>query len=127
MANTFNGIGTTFYGQSRFARDGSFVTTKWFVLGFVPLFPMSSMRVEYLGTEGVPFFSRTASYEVIEELPLDGLQVVKTWAYAFLIVALFVAMMESQMPPVMKGLGIAAGVFLPHALRWFAKKQAGVA
>jgi hypothetical protein len=123
MANTFNGIGTTYYGRSKFEQDGSYVTTKWFVIGFFPLLPMASARVNYLGTSGIPFLSRTSSFEVIEEVPVEWLQVLKTWAYTIFIIGLVSGMMTSNKPPVLKIIVIAAGIFLPHMLRFFARKM----
>src|ERR1700739_1215446 len=40
---TLQGIGTTFYGQSDFRRDGTFITTEWLVFFFVPIIPIRSM------------------------------------------------------------------------------------
>jgi hypothetical protein len=42
---SFNGSGTTIYGKRDFLTDGSFVTTKWITFLWVPLIPLSSMRV----------------------------------------------------------------------------------
>jgi hypothetical protein len=42
---SFNGTGTRIYGKRDFLTDGSFVTTKWVTFLWVPLFPLSSMRV----------------------------------------------------------------------------------
>lgn len=41
-----NGTGTKIYGKRDFLTDGSFVTTKWVTFLWVPLFPLSSMRVK---------------------------------------------------------------------------------
>ncbi len=125
MANTFNGVGTTFYGQSRFEQDGSFVTTKWFVIGFFPLVPMGSARVRYLGTSGVPFLARTSSFELVEDVPLHWMQVLKTWTYACFIVALTTSMMVGSAHPVAKIIVISAGIFLPFFLRFLARRIAG--
>jgi hypothetical protein len=124
MANSFNGIGTTFFGKSKFAADGSFVTTKWFVVGFFPLVPLGSLRVRDLGTSGMPFLSRTTEYDVLEELPVDWMQVLRTWIYAAFIVSLVVGVAASDWPPAMKVLTMLAGVLLPHALRFAAARSA---
>jgi hypothetical protein len=42
---TINGIGTMFYGQSRRDPDHSYITTEWFVIFYIPLFPLRSYRV----------------------------------------------------------------------------------
>jgi hypothetical protein len=44
MAATWIGSGTIFYGR-RGQSDGSYITTKWAVLVFVPLIPLGSYRV----------------------------------------------------------------------------------
>ena len=41
-----NGIGTTLIGKRDFRPDGSFVTTEWFTLVFIPIFPMRSLRIQ---------------------------------------------------------------------------------
>jgi hypothetical protein len=49
MAYTLNGIGTTFYGQRDFRADGTFITTEWLVLVYIPFIPFRSLRVRYQG------------------------------------------------------------------------------
>ena len=124
MANTFNGIGTSFYGQRQFETDGSYVTTKWFVLGFFPVVPLGSLRVRHIGSGGIPFLSSSSTFEVVEELPLNGLQVLSTYLYAIFIVAWFGYLMSKDMSGIAKFLLIIAGVLLPHGLRLIAKMRA---
>lgn len=42
---SFQGIGTMLIGKRDFYTDGSYITTQWFVLFFVPMFPIRSLRV----------------------------------------------------------------------------------
>lgn len=43
---TLWGTGTRFYGDSEFnPRDGSYITTKWVTLVFVPMIPLGSFRI----------------------------------------------------------------------------------
>lgn len=60
MAFTFNGIGTKFYGKRDVGPDGSYVMTEWFVLIYLPIFPLRSLRVlpEGGGTNVVLFRSK---------------------------------------------------------------------
>ena len=125
MANTFNGIGTTFYGKRSFEQDDSYVTTKWFVIGFFPLVPMGSLRVRYAGTSGIPFLSRSSSFEVIEELPTDGMQVLCIYAYSVFIVAWTMTMLSSSMSGIAKFLAVTAAILLPHAVRFLVRKLKG--
>jgi hypothetical protein len=103
------------------------VATKWFIIGFFPIFPLGSVRLRDEDTSGIPFFGRTSSFELIEEAPLDWLQVMKTWAYAVLIIAWVGYLVMSELPGAFKLAGLIGGVALPHVLRWFAKSRAGVA
>jgi hypothetical protein len=49
MAFSFNGIGTSFYGQRDFRPDGTYTTTEWFVFLAIPVIPLRSLRVRYQG------------------------------------------------------------------------------
>lgn len=45
MPYTLNGIGTKYYGRREAGSDGSYVTTEWIVLLYLPLIPIGSFRV----------------------------------------------------------------------------------
>lgn len=45
----FFGCGTTFYGASGRADDGSFLTTEWFIVFLLPIVPIQSYRVSFGG------------------------------------------------------------------------------
>ena len=45
MAFTFRGIGALNYGKRDFRPDGSYVTTLWFVLAYLPIVPIHSKRI----------------------------------------------------------------------------------
>ena len=49
LAYLEDGFGTTFYGKEDYWPDGSYLTTKWFVLFFI-LVPLCSLRVKPIGT-----------------------------------------------------------------------------
>jgi hypothetical protein len=88
MAATFNGIGTTFYGRCAFRADGTFQTTKWFVFGQIPIVPLSSCRVARNTDQDVTALIYTSEgYYLIEELPLDSAQVMRTYAFTVLYIA----------------------------------------
>src|SRR5450432_1294976 len=81
MPFTLNGIGTSNYGARDFRLDGSYVTTSWFVLIFVPIFPLKSQRILPTGNNknwGV-YFSR--EYLVLEKLPLNWAQVLSVYGW----------------------------------------------
>ena len=77
MPGTLNGIGTQYIGASDRQADGSFVTTEWFVF-FVPLIPLRSCRVQYLGEQSSSG-KTTNLYNVIEQLSLDTKQVFRIY------------------------------------------------
>jgi hypothetical protein len=101
MAFIIQGFGTTFVGQRDFEADGSYITTEWVVLLFIPVVPLRSLRVKEAASGGNPFVS-TQSYRVYRKLPLHLKQVL--CVYGFL--ALFI------------GLGMLAAIVSPHLPRY---------
>jgi hypothetical protein len=83
MAFMFKGTGTTFYGECDWRPDGSFRTTKWFVIVYLPLIPLKSYRLARNPERDVQavVFSSTG-YVVVEALPLDFAQVLRTYLFA---------------------------------------------
>lgn len=45
MAYWVGGVGSTYYGRTDYDRDGSFVTTEWLILVWIPIIPVGSYRV----------------------------------------------------------------------------------
>lgn len=121
MAGSINGIGTTYYGQCDFDRDGSFITTKWVIMAFVPIVPTSSIRVQFADSG---FFSGT-TYDVIEEVPLHGVQVMKTWAYVIGMIALAGTVLDNKhINPIVQAVLLGVAAALPLTLRYFARNAA---
>ena len=87
MAYTFNGIGTTFYGQCDWRPDGSFRTTRWFVVFWIPLFPLMSHRLRrnWRADKRV-FFGYSTGYYLMENHPIDFNQVLRTYLFAIFLV-----------------------------------------
>ena len=85
MAASINGIGTRFYGASSPRSDGSVITTKWFAIIFMPIFPLSSYRV-IRETKGDKFliFGYSSAYSIAEKLPIQWTQVLKTYTFAII-------------------------------------------
>jgi len=83
MAFTLNGIGTTFYGQRDFNRDGTHITTEWIVLFYIPILPIRSMRVKYRGESDGPRFGigSCRNYAVYEKRWPDWRQVISVYGY----------------------------------------------
>lgn len=90
MAYTFNGIGTTFYGQRDFHSNGSFLTTEWVVFFHVPLIPFRSLRVRYQGPAERRFpigFGSADSYAVYQKTVPNWKQVLCTYGYVASMIA----------------------------------------
>jgi hypothetical protein len=74
-ANSVNGFGTQLYFKGGQQADGSFVTTKFLVLAYLPLIPLASFRVSDLrSAAGARTSSQTAT--VAQPVRLDLFQAV---------------------------------------------------
>ena len=72
--SAFNGIGTKFLGASDRLPDGSFVTTQWFTFVELPLFPVRSDRVKYVGKEtknNISSIKENTYYDIVGPANLD--------------------------------------------------------
>ena len=91
---TFFGIGTTLYGK-REKGGGWYTATMWFVIFYVPIFPVRSYRVSKLQQQtvaiipGVGFFSDNPGEYQMQKLPrLNWKQVINCYVASFFIIAL---------------------------------------
>lgn len=91
MPYTLNGVGTKYYGETDHMADGSYVTTAWFVLFFVPLLPYASYRVWEVGHGTRWLFYNSQKYNS-NLVPLNWKQVGTVYLKTVLIlVAIFIA------------------------------------
>lgn len=84
MPGSFNGFGTTFYGERGHAPDGSYVTTEWIILLYLPIIPLRSLRIARNPQDdfrAVAFESE--SYYVISRERLCWTQVFLTYGFIF--------------------------------------------
>jgi hypothetical protein len=89
---SYMGFGSRYYGARDRHSDGSFVTTEWRIFFYLPIVPVSSLRVKLIGSEEVvdgDTKSEIQTYEVIRRLPLDVKQVVKIYGVTLASVAIF--------------------------------------
>jgi hypothetical protein len=57
--HTFNGIGTTLYGKRGFDQaTQTYISTLFFVLLFIPIFPIAAYRVRHVGGNQYQFFGK---------------------------------------------------------------------
>ena len=133
MEFDYHGIGMKTYGERDYWPDGSYVTTKWLVFGYLPIAPYLSMRISE--TKNDPYSKYdTAGYYVYKILPTNRKQVICTYAWVFGVIAcpvvfeLFRAAIENAV-----GDATFAGqfflalwasiVFLPLGLRELARRR----
>jgi len=92
MPWSINGIGTRFYGEAQHRADSSYVTTEWFAIALVPVIPLRSFRV-IRETSGDRFMivAHSASYRILERLPLASSQVFKTYLFFVICMAWWMA------------------------------------
>jgi hypothetical protein len=91
LMSTINGIGTLYYGWTHLP-DGSAHATKWFVIAFLPVIPLSRehLRVITSGTKPSFLSLRGSSdwhvgYHFHGKVPMDFLGVLVTYVKAYLL------------------------------------------
>jgi hypothetical protein len=85
MPLSFMGLGTTYYGQRAFRSDGTYLTTLWVIVLWLPVFPIWSFRVRDFGPEGKDSFydDYADRYEVVARERISAAQWVSVWGYLF--------------------------------------------
>lgn len=138
MASSVNGCGTKYYGERRFRPDGSYVTTNFFCLLFLPIFPVHSVRVIPDPKNGWMPFSKNY-YTVLEKRAPNVLQVASIYLFAWSVVALiilyfariepalrnfFPVLASPRLGPFLLILTIVPAFIVLHILRSNARKRA---
>ncbi len=133
--SSINGFGTTFYGECDYQPDGTYLTTYWVILAFVPVIPLYGARI--MQTES-SFLGGGSLYHY-QKLPIHWPQVLRVWGFAVGAVLGFVAclVLVGSIPQAQEqDNGHAAVVLmvymigvllLPHFLRRRAQKRVGFA
>lgn len=129
VGRSHNGFGTTIYGKRDFLADGSFVTTKWVVFFWIPILPLSSMRVRlakqaqppdhwlaslFLALGGVLAFRSSANYLVYSKRRPVPQQVV--YVYAFVLALGLTWWNFGSNPNIVNGAAVCLLVALPFIL-----------
>jgi hypothetical protein len=86
MTSSLNGTGTHLYGDRERDIGGTYITTKWVVILWVPIIPLSSWRVYPMGEGQVDYIigeaSRTSQGFQANRVPLNWKQVLNVYAVA---------------------------------------------
>ena len=137
MPFSANGVGWTYYGQRDLGPDGSFITTEWFIVFHLPIFPLRSHRAISHGTQSVlgPFYQKE-HYSLSKPMRPNVKQVLSTYAFACALVGLCVyvivnyAALATKFGAAVVIGGIIASLFvfllLPGFLRRWAIRRAGL-
>ena len=97
MPFTLNGIGTTLYGAREFLPDGSYITTEWLVLIYVPVIPLRSIRMLPSGDRKHYGVYSSSRYTVLEKKKHDVRQISAVYAWFAVVVGSFWAATASQL------------------------------
>jgi hypothetical protein len=82
--SVYAGCGTVFYGASKRRTDGSFITTQWFTILYIPVVPIQSYRVTRLASATKNYgasITTTVNYAILEKFKLDLRQVLIVFLY----------------------------------------------
>ena len=118
IARSVNGCGTSICGERDFESDGSFVTTKWVVVFFVPVWPLASMRVKVVKNGWFKY----DSYLVRQSGRPCWKQV--ACVYSYLLLLLFTAAILDFLPSAATLVMVGALCVLPWCLRRLARARA---
>lgn len=125
--SSINGFGTTFYGECDYQSDGSYISTYWLILAFVPIIPLYSARIF---SKETTTFSTMRQYQY-EKIPIYWQQVFRIWAFVVVLVSGYLAcvmcidqshMDESNRVSILMAYPILM-LLLPSFLRYQAKKR----
>lgn len=140
IGRSHNGIGTTVYGKRDFHSDGSFVTTKWVIFLWIPLFPLCSMRVRRVQSTnlttswlaslllavsfGLFAFGSSANYQIYGTRRPVLRQVL--YIYTFVVALIFVWRNMAINPNLVNGALLGSVLSSPFILRAIAANRTEV-
>jgi len=118
VARSFNGFGTAIYGKRNFRADGSFLTTKWIVLFWIPLVPLGSMRLRRVEPERSAFLMLSSSrYHVLSKASPNARQVLYVYGFVASLIVLSVACVNMSLPDTVGLVLFAALCCVPWIMR----------
>jgi len=90
--STFNGIGTMYYGHADPLPDGTYTATEWFVIFWVPIFPIGSYRLLCMDEKPAIFPPGIKTSYASAPVPLNKKQVIKTYAISVMVIVVIAAL-----------------------------------
>lgn len=83
-----NGCGLTLFGRRNVRSDGTYITTAWFTLAWIPIVPLGSVRL-YANTRSFLLVFSETHISGVQEEKLNWAQVVLTYLYEIFCVVWF--------------------------------------
>ncbi len=103
--STLNGIGSRFNGVSQLNQHGNVHATLWFTFLYLPLIPLWKAEIKREITLPLKEFN----YQIIQKLPLDRNEILKTYFYGWILVPLLLlGPILFLIPEIHEQLGIAS-------------------
>jgi hypothetical protein len=129
IAVTYNGMGTTFYGQRDFREDGTHITTQWLAFLWIPIIPLRSLRVRYQGAGKDIGAGWSDSYVIYEKSVPHWKQVFYTYGFlAFIVAWVYFVVSEALASPHAHDTATWVTVFflciIPAPTPWILRKYA---
>ncbi len=128
--DNFFGIGTQFHGKRDFLPDGSYLTTEWCIILYVPIFPFKSYRVIDKGSSysfHLFYDKEIHTWSIIRKLPTNAKQTLYIYAYTYGLIPMLLIIARSgifESLPGMLPLAIAViCLSTPFILRIIAKSK----
>jgi len=123
MPGSFNGIGTAFYGERNYHLNGSYITTEWVILFYLPVIPIKSLRIARNPQGDVhAVVYHSESYYVLSREPLCWAQVFSTYGFIIATIAWILGVSvgymklpdnwkENELPMIIGSIIVAAAPF----------------
>jgi hypothetical protein len=127
VARSFNGFGTSIYGKGDFWPDGSFITTTWLIFFWIPIVPLSSMRVKKVPSDrgaSSPFSIWSTNYLVYSKRRPVLKQVAYVYVYVFLVASAWSWWTFEHTFDVLHAIPICLLLVIPWFFRMVAKSRA---
>ena len=117
-------IGTAVYGERDYRPDGSYLTTEWAIFAWMPIFPISSLRISCFQTRFYAVYD-ASSYYVHESTSPNLKQVLSVYSWFASLIALGVVgeRFQEGLALAVRILALGTLIALPSALRRWAKRR----
>lgn len=133
MAASLNGFGTGYIGQRDFRSDGSYITTEWIILAYLPIAPLRSHRlIRNPSQDRNLLVYMSHGYVMVETLPVDKRQLLSVYGYFLLYLVWIILTIRLMVAfqshwPGHEQLLVVAGVLLCGSLLllpWYLRRRA---